>query len=141
LRYFNKLSFKKKIIFGLFLLGFLIKYNYFNQHIFQVNLIYILISKNILVLLFSFVTVNFFLKDKKRIYISFFFYLLFTSFFFANLWYNRYFSNYLSLADITMGQGIRPFKVLFRQLISYWDLLFIFEIPILLFLLFNSYGE
>jgi len=138
LRYFNKLSFKKKIIFGLFLLGFLIKYNYFNQHIFQVNLIYILISKNILVLLFSFVTVNFFLKDKKRIYISFFFYLLFTSFFFANLWYNRYFSNYLSLADITMGQGIRPFKVLFRQLISYWDLLFIFEIPILLFFLFHS---
>jgi hypothetical protein len=37
-----------------------------------------------------------------------------------------------------MGQGIRPFKVLFRQLISYLDLLFIFEIAILLFFLFYS---
>jgi phosphoglycerol transferase MdoB-like AlkP superfamily enzyme len=126
------------MIYLCFLIGFIIKYNYLNWQIFQVNSIYTLITKNIVVILFSLITANFLLKDKNRIYISFFFYLLFTSFFFANLWYNKYFSNYLSVADITMGQGIRPFKVLFRQLISYGDLFFIFEIPILLFLLFYS---
>lgn len=73
---------------------------------------------------------------KKKIYISFFLYILFSSFFFANLWYNRYFGNYLSLADITMGQGIRPYKVLLRQLISWLDLLFILEFPFLIYLIF-----
>ena len=118
------------------MLGFLIKYNYFNWQIFQLNSIYILITKNLVIILISLISVNFLLKDKKRIYITFFIYLLFTAFFFANLWYNKYFANYLSLADITMGQGIRPFKVLFRQLISWLDLLFVFEIPILIVLIF-----
>lgn len=136
MRYFNKLSFKKKTIYFFLVLGFLIKFNYFNWHIFQLNLIYTLIMKNLVIILVSLISVNFLLKDKKRIYITFFFYLLFTAFFFANLWYNKYFANYLSLADITMGQGIRPFKVLFRQLISWLDLLFIFEIPVLIFLIF-----
>ncbi|MFW5737028.1 MAG: LTA synthase family protein, partial [Halanaerobium sp.] len=80
------------------------------------------------------------MKNKKRIYFTFLFYLLFTSFFFVNLWYNKYFGNYLSLADMTMGQGIRPFKVLFRQLIGWIDLLFIFEFPLLIYLIFFN-GE
>jgi phosphoglycerol transferase MdoB-like AlkP superfamily enzyme len=118
------------------MLGFLIKYNYFNWQIFQLNSIYILITKNLVIILVSIISINFFLKNTKRIYITFFIYLLFTLFFFGNLWYNKYFANYLSLADITMGQGIRPFKVIFRQLIGWIDLLFIFEIPILSFLIF-----
>ncbi len=136
MRYFSRLSFKKKTIYFFLMFGFLIKYNYFNWQILQLNLIYTLIMKNLVIILISLISVNFLLKNKKRIYITFFIYLLFTTFFFANLWYNKYFGNYLSLADITMGQGIRPFKVLFRQLISYLDLIFIFEIPVLIFLIF-----
>ena len=37
---------------------------------------------------------------------------------------------------MTMGQGIRPIKVLFRQLIGWIDLLFIFEFPFLIYLIF-----
>lgn len=130
------LSKKKKTIFFLMLLGFILKYNYFNWYIFQMNSVYILIIKNIVIILFSLIFVNFLLKTKKRIYFSFFIYLLFTIFFFINLWYNKYFGNYLSIADLTMGQGVRPVKVLLRQLISWLDLFFIFELPILIYLIF-----
>lgn len=136
MRYFNRLSFKKKTIYFFLILGFLIKYDYLNWYIFQINSIYTLITRNLLIILISLICVNYLLKTKKRIYICFFGYLLFLSFFFANLWYNRYFANYLSLADITMGQGIRPLKVIIRQLISWLDLLFVFEIPILIYLIF-----
>ena len=118
------------------LIGFLIKYNFLNWYIFQTFSIFTLIIKNLVVILFTLVIANLLMKNKKRIYITFLFYLLFTVFFFVNLWYNKYFGNYLSLADITMGQGIRPLKVLFRQLIGWIDLFFIFEIPVLVYLIF-----
>lgn len=118
------------------LIGFLLKYNFLNWHIFQTVSIFTLITKNLVVILFSLVITNLLMKNKKRIYFTFLFYLLFTAFFFVNLWYNKYFGNYLSVADMTMGQGIRPFKVLFRQLIGWIDLLFIFEFPLLIYLIF-----
>jgi len=118
------------------LIGFLIKYNFLNWHIFQTISIYTLITKNLVVILFSLISANLMMKNKKSIYITSLFYLLFTAFFFVNLWYNKYFGNYLSVADITMGQGIRPLKVLFRQLIGWIDLLFIFEFPLLIYLIF-----
>ena len=130
------LSKKKIIIFFLLLLGFLIKYNYFNWYIFQTISIVTLIIKNIVIILFLLISFNFLFKNKKRIQLSFFFYLLFTVFFFANFWYNKYFGNYLSVADMTMGQGIRPIKVLLRQLIGWIDLLFVFELPVLIYLIF-----
>jgi len=136
MKYFSYLSSKKKSIFFLLLLGFLLKYNYFYWYIFQTISIYILLIKNIAIILISLLSINFILKSKKRIYQIFFLYLLFTTFFFANYWYNRYFGNYLSVADMTMGQGIRPFKVLFRQLIGWVDLLFVFELPVLVYLIF-----
>jgi len=130
------MSRKKTLIAFLLLLGFLIKYNYFNWYIFQTVSIVTLIIKNIVIILIFLISLNFLFKNKKRIYISFFCYLIYTSFFFANLWYNKYFGNYLSIADMTMGQGIRPVKVLLRQLIGWIDLLFIFELPVLIYLIF-----
>ncbi|MGM0547842.1 MAG: LTA synthase family protein, partial [Bacillota bacterium] len=133
---FNFLTKKKKIIFSLFLFGFILKYNYFNMYILQTTSVLNLIIRNTIIILFFIILSPFLLENKKKIYISFFLYILFSSFFFANLWYNRYFGNYLSLADITMGQGIRPYKVLLRQLISWLDLLFILEFPFLIYLIF-----
>ncbi|RAK09341.1 lipoteichoic acid synthase [Halanaerobium saccharolyticum] len=136
MKYFSDLSKKEKSIFFLLLLGFLLKYNYFYWYIFQTISIYTLLIKNIVVILIFLLSLNLLLKSKKKLYQVFFFYLIFTTFFFANYWYNRYFGNYLSIADMTMGQGIRPFKVLFRQLIGWIDLLFIFELPVLVYLIF-----
>ena len=118
------------------LTGFLLKYNYFNWYIFHNTSVFTLIIKNIVIILFSILSINFLFKSKKNIVYTFIIYLLFSSFFFANLWYHKYFGNYLSVADMTMGQGIRPFKVLFRQLISWLDLLFILEFPLLIYLIF-----
>lgn len=118
------------------LTGFLLKYNYLNWYIFHSTSFSTLIIKNLVMILFSIISINFICKNKKNIIYTFLIYILFTSFFFANLWYHKYFGNYLSVADMTMGQGIRPFKVLFRQLISWLDLLFIFEFPLLIYLIF-----
>ncbi|MFW6230210.1 MAG: LTA synthase family protein [Halanaerobium sp.] len=75
-------------------------------------------------------------KNRKRYVITFFVYILFTVFFLANLWYNRYFGNYLSMTDMTMGQGVRPFTVLIRQLFLFKDILFLFEFPFLIYIIF-----
>lgn len=120
------------------LFAFLIKYNYFSWYILQSVSITALITKNLILILFLLLIADLLFKSKKRIYFTFFIYLFFTLFFFANLWYNKYFGNYLSVADITMGQGIRPIKVLFRQLTGWLDLLFIFEFPVLIYLIFFS---
>ena len=132
------LSGKKKSIFFLMLFAFLVKYNYFSWYILQSISITTLITKNLILILFFLLTADFLFKSKKRIYFSFIIYLFFTFFFFANLWYNKYFGNYLSVADITMGQGIRPIKVLIRQLTGWLDLLFVFEFPFLIYLIFFS---
>lgn len=138
---FNSLKLRKKdkLFFGLLLIGFLIKYNYFNWYIFNVPSLRILVLKNIIIILSFFLVSGIILKNKKRKIITLLIYLIFSSLFIANLYYNRYFGNYLSLTDIIMGQGIRPFRVLTRQLIVWWfDLLLIFDIPILIYLALKS---
>ena len=137
-RFFSYLSGKKKSIFFLMFFGYLIKYNYLNWNIFQITSISALISKNLIVLAVAFLIANLLFRSKKRIYLALSCYLLFTVFFFANLWYNKYFGNYLSVADITMGQGVRPIKVLIRQLVGWIDLLFILEFPLLGYLIYSS---
>ncbi|MFW5826673.1 MAG: LTA synthase family protein [Alkalispirochaeta sp.] len=52
---------------------------------------------------------------------------IYTLFFLANLYYNRYFGNYLSYNDVLMGQGVRPFRVLTRHLFRPWDIVFILD--------------
>lgn len=138
---FSSLKLRKwdKFFFTLLLIGFLVKYNYFNWYIFNVPSLKILVLKNIILILFFFLVSGLILKNKKRKIITLVIYSFFSFLFISNLYYNRYFGNYLSLTDIIMGQGIRPFRVLTRQLIVWWfDLLLIFDIPILIFLTFKS---
>ncbi|MFP4331209.1 MAG: LTA synthase family protein [Spirochaetaceae bacterium] len=66
---------------------------------------------------------------------------VYTAFFLANLYYNRYFGNYLSYNDVLMGQGVRPVRVLTRQLWEVWDVLFIADLPALGFLFRRLKGE
>ena len=135
---FNLSGFRRKDKYFLIflLIGFLFKYNYLNLKIFNIPMTEILIFRNILFIFIFGLIAKYLVKNKKAYVISFIVYSLFFVFFLTNLWYNRYFGNYLSLADITMGQGFRPFKVLIRQLFLLKDVLFIFEFPILIYLTF-----
>ncbi|MFW5736166.1 MAG: LTA synthase family protein [Halanaerobium sp.] len=138
---FNRLNLRKrdKCFFIFLVIGFLIKYNYFNWYVFNVPSLRILVLKNIIVLLAFILVSGIVLKNKKRKIITLFIYLIFSFFFIANLYYNRYFGNYLSLTDIIMGQGVRPFKVLTRHLINWWlDFFLLFDIPVLIYLTVKS---
>ena len=116
-----------------FLLGFLMKYNYLMLFIYQVPCITGLIFKNVfLVLLICFYVLPFVKNKNGRMYILLFL-TFFTVFFLSNVWYNRYFGNYLSVSDMLMGQGIRPFKVLIRQLIRSYDIYFILDVILILY--------
>ncbi len=131
-----ELDIKEKKIFHILLISFLVKYNYFCWNIFNVPSVVSLIVKNIVIIFTVFTVLPIFLKTKKRKTAVFLLYFFFTVFFLANLWYNRYFGNYLSLADMTMGQGVRPYKVLFRQLWRFFDIIFVVEIPVILYYIF-----
>lgn len=141
---FSSLNLRKrdKLFFIFLLIGFLIKYNYFNWYIFNVPSLSILILKNLIVILAFVLLYGIVLKSKKRKIFTLIIYLIFSFFFIANLYYNRYFGNYLSLTDMIMGQGVRPFRVLTRHLVNWdLDLFLIFDIPILIYLTYKSKAE
>lgn len=120
-----------------FLLGFLIKYNYLMLFIYQVPSLAGLIFKNVFLILLIYFYVVPLVKNKNgRMYILLFL-TLFTAFFLSNVWYNRYFGNYLSLSDMLMGQGIRPFKVLIRQLIRSYDIYFVLDVILIAYINFK----
>ncbi|MFP4258086.1 MAG: LTA synthase family protein [Desulfovermiculus sp.] len=111
-----------------FLLGFLGKYNYLLLFIHQVPCITGLIFKNIILLFFLYYFILPLIKNANgRITILSLFFV-FSVFFLSSIWYNRYFGNYLSMSDMLMGQGIRPFKVLLIQLIRYYDIYFLLDV-------------
>ncbi|MFW5788012.1 MAG: LTA synthase family protein, partial [Halanaerobiales bacterium] len=122
----------------IFLLGFIIKYNFFLERLFNIPSITGLIFKNIILLIFFFAFVLPLVKNKKGRDFLFLFIFIFTIFFLSNIWYNRYFGNYLSLSDMMMGRGFRPFKVLFRQLLKMVDFVFIIDLLILAFYRFKE---
>ncbi|SIR04895.1 LTA synthase family protein [Halanaerobium kushneri] len=141
---FSSLKFRKrdKLFFIFLLIGFLIKYNYFNWYIFNVPSLKILLLKNLIIFMAFILLSGIILKNKRRKIITLVTYLIFSFLFIANLYYNRYFGNYLSLTDMIMGQGIRPFRVLTRHLINWkLDPFFIFDIPILIYLTVKSKAE
>lgn len=115
----------------LFIVGFLIKYDLLMVRIHQVPLISALVGKN---LFFTGLTLLVFypLVRIQRVRLVLFGFLsIFTIFFITNLWYNRYFGNYLSLNDILMGRGVRPVKVLFWQLLHPADILYLLDLAVL----------
>ncbi|MGM0500935.1 MAG: LTA synthase family protein [Bacillota bacterium] len=131
----NNLTKNEKYFAITFLVGFLVKYNYLLLRIFYVPSIVGLILKNLflgfIIICFLFPAV----KEKKGKHLLLTILILFSLLFIANVWYNKYFGNYLSFNDITMGQGVRPFKVLFRQIISIWEIIFVLDLALLTYFL------
>lgn len=118
----------------LFAAGFLLKYNHAMLHIFGVPTVWGLLLKNatlLVAILFCLVP----LVEKRLGRAALLTALsLFTLLFFANLYYHRYFGNYLSYTDIIMGQGGWSFTVLVRQLVAVRDLLYLVDIALLIYL-------
>lgn len=126
---------RRQIIFAAALFSvFIIKYNYLLLNIFLVPSLPGLIIKNIFLFLFFLLIVVPEFRSNKGQKIVFIVYSVFMVYFFANIWYNRYFGNYLSLSDILMGRGIRPFKVLLWQIARPTDVLFVLDYILFLFL-------
>ena len=57
--------------------------------------------------------------------------VLFTVVFLANLWYNRYFGNYLSLSELTGGESFNAVEVLVRHIIRPSDLLYLLDLLVM----------
>ena len=69
---------------------------------------------------------------------------LFSFFFVANYWYNRYFGNFLSISDILSGEGTGNFsmyEVLFTHIFQFWDVIFILDLVFLGLGGFNSFPD
>ncbi|MCK8817864.1 LTA synthase family protein [Natroniella sulfidigena] len=135
MKQFENLTKKERYFLITFLVGFLIKYNYLVVRIFNVPSITGVILRNLVLVIFSGYLFLPVVKLKKG-RISLILLLTVSSLFFlANLWYNRYFGNYLSFTDMTRSEGIGSIKVLFRHIINLWDLAFILDLLFLGFLL------
>ncbi len=114
-----------------FLLGFLLKYNYLLVRIFVVPSLTGLILRNIAFL----VIIGYFLlplvRQRRGRKVLLRTMAVFTAFFAANLWYNRYFGNYLSLNDLIGSEDIGNPMIIFRQLINIGDVIFFIDIVIM----------
>lgn len=121
--------------FGLvLLLGFIFKYSYLCIFIYSVPTLTGLSIKILLLAAFTILYVFPLLHNKRARMSLLGLFLAFTFFCLANIWYNRYFGNYLSLSDMMLGQGFRPFKVLVRQLLRPQDLLLFIDVLALIYL-------
>ncbi len=122
------MDYRKKIAAWVFLVGFLFKYNYLSVVIYQVPLMAGLVVKNLILFLFLYFFILPLCENRKIRNLVFCFLMMVTFFCLSNIWYNRYFGNYLSLSDMVMGQGARPVKVIARQLFRPQDLLFVMDL-------------
>jgi len=132
---FKNLSREQKYFALAFLIGFLVKYNYLLTQIFRGPSWLGGILRNIFFVVF----IAYFLfpltrtrSGRKKLLI---FSGIFTFVFTANLWYNRYFGNYLGFTDIIVGESIGSPLVIFRHIMNFWDPLFLIDLIIMGFLL------
>ncbi len=123
-----------------FLLGFMLKYNYLLIRIFSVPSFTGLILRNIAFL----VLIGYFLlplaRARKGRKVLLRFMAIITAIFIANLWYNRYFGNYLSFFDLLGSEDVGNPMIIFRQLIRFTDIIFFADIAIMTFLRKNKNG-
>ncbi|MGM0431363.1 MAG: LTA synthase family protein [Spirochaetota bacterium] len=118
---------------GIFLIGLIVKYDFLLLAIYQAPSVSGLLLRNILFLTLAVVFIYPYTRKKAVRNTMVIATILFTAFFLMNIWYNRYFGNYLSISDIMMGRGMRPMKVLFLQLLHPLDAFAIIDILLLFY--------
>ncbi|MFW5976528.1 MAG: LTA synthase family protein [Bacillota bacterium] len=139
--FFNRMNKWQKYFAITLLLGFLFKYNYLLFHIFNIPSITGAVLKNLIYIVFIIYFIFPLIAHKKKRFFLLGGFIFYSILIIANIWYNRYFGNYLSDSDMLMGQGVRPFKVLFRQIINWVDLAFIIDIILLIYFHFKEKGR
>ena len=112
----------------LFMGGFLIKYDFLLIRVYQVPSPVLLGIRNLLFIAVFILWIHPITFRERGRFLLIIFSVVFTGFFFMNVWYNRYFGNYLSISDMLMGRGMRPAKVLMLQIIRAWDTMFLLDI-------------
>ncbi len=123
---------RELLIFNLaFIGGFLLKYNMLQIRVYHAPSVMLLLARNLLFLLVILVFLLPLMYHRRGRKILLVWYLVFTAFFFMNIWYNRYFGNYLSISDILMGRGMRPVRVIALQLLRPIDALFVLNAVLL----------
>ncbi len=137
----SKLEKRLRLFSLLLFLAFLIKYNYLMLQIFYAPSLTALIIRNLFFAIFYLKFIEPLLISKKIRQRLFFMLFLFTVFFVANYWYNRYFGNFLSISDVLSGEGTGNFsmyEVLFTHIFQFWDVIFILDLAFLGLGGFNS---
>ena len=110
-------------------LSFIIKYNYLMLQIFYAPSLIILAVKNLFFVIVYLKFISPLLISKKIRQRLFFMLFFFTFFFLVNYWYNRYFGNYLSISDISAGEGtgsLSMYEVLFTHIFKFKDIIIIY---------------
>ena len=128
MNHFKDMNKKEKIFAITFLLGFLIKYNIIVLHIFNVPSVISVFFRNLAFIMFILYFIFPLIKNKTGRLLIFLLSFLFSFFFISNLWYNRYFGNYLSVSEMTTGEGYNPLGVVFRHIFNIYDPLFIIDL-------------
>lgn len=128
MNHLRKMNKNEKIFSITFLLGFLIKYNIIMIHIFNVPSTISIFFRNLAFILFILYFIFPFLEKKSGRIFIFIISFLFTLIFMSNFWYNRYFGNYLSISEMTTGEGYNPLGVVFRHIFNFYDPLFIIDL-------------
>lgn len=122
-------------------LAFIIKYNYLMLQIFYAPSLTALTIRNLFFVTFYLKFIEPLLISKKIRQRLFFMLFLFSFFFVVNYWYNRYFGNFLSISDLSAGEGTGTFsmyQVLFTHIFKFRDLIIILDLALLGLFGFNS---
>jgi phosphoglycerol transferase MdoB-like AlkP superfamily enzyme len=135
---FSNLTKRQKYFAMIFIMGFLIKYNYIMLRIFYVPSITGLILKNVVCLLIIILFLVPLAGGKKGRWFLFILLLLFTIFFKSNLWYYEYFGDYFSFSDILMGERLNPLNIVIRQFIHFYDIFVVTDLILLGYLMFKG---
>ena len=121
--------------------AFIIKYNYLMLQIFYAPSLTALIIRNLFFAIFYLKFIEPLLISKKIRQRLFFMLFIFSFFFIANYWYNRYFGNFLSISDLFSGEGtgdLTMYQVLFTHIFKFRDFIIILDLALLGFSGFNS---
>ena len=114
-----------------FLGGLLVKYNIMLMHIFSVRAWPMIASRNIVIVVLAICFILPLLRLRPARLALLLTSLLISVAFMANLWYNRYFGNFLSISEMTTGEGYNPTAVVLRHIMRPTDLLFLLDLLIM----------
>ncbi len=122
---------RSALFFAAFLIGLLVKYNTIILRVFAVWSAGGVLTRNLVMIIVAIVLIRPLIARRGGRIGVLAFAAVYTGVFFANFWYNRYFGNYLSIAELTTGEGYNPTGVILRHIMRPTDLLYLADVVIM----------